>query len=160
MKTKIKKVLVVFVASVFLVNLCLYAEAYHPKKGDKGYYEKGGKFEKFCEELGLTKEQEAQLKTQREEFKNKNNALRKKMRVKRRKLRDELEKPDVDRARVDTIIEELNDLNREKIKNRVNKILSMKNVLTPEQFKNLQDKMEKKHHDYRKRHDTGKKGHF
>ena len=40
------------------------------------------------------------------------------------------------------IIGDIKDLSGEKLFNRVDKIIAMKNILTPEQFEKLQNKME------------------
>ncbi|MCK4462870.1 MAG: periplasmic heavy metal sensor, partial [Candidatus Omnitrophica bacterium] len=96
------------------------------------------------EELGITAEQEAKLKAQREEFRDKNKKLMEKMLSKRKELKQELEKPNINRAKVDKIIADIKNLTGEKLRSRVHKIISMKNVLTQEQFEKLQKKMEEK----------------
>jgi len=101
------------------------------------------KFDKLTEELGLTPEQETELKQQRSQFKAQKKELWGKIRAKKKELKEELEKPDVDRAKVDKIIGEIKDLTGQKLEARVNKIISMKSILTPEQFKKLKEKMEK-----------------
>ena len=141
MKERIKKAVLLTVAATFLLSSTLYA--YH---GDKEHSKSGreGKFEKLSDELALTAEQKAQLKAEREAFKGKQGELMAKLRAKNEELKNELEKPAVDRARVDKIISDIQSLTGEKLRNRVEKIIAMKGTLTPEQFNKLQEKMEKK----------------
>ncbi len=141
MKARIKKAALLVIAATFLLTSALYA--YH---GDKkcSNFDREEKFEKLSTELGLTAEQKAQLKEQRETFKDKQGELMTKSRAKNKELGEELEKPEVDRAKVNKIISDIQTLTGEKLRNRVEKIIAMKGMLTPEQFKKLQDKMERK----------------
>ena len=144
MKKKIVMAISLTVVAVFLAANSLYAE--HCPEG------KGEKFEKLTKELGLTPEQKTQLDAQREAFKAKNEGAWKKLKAKKEELRNELEKPSVDRGKINATIEDIKSLTGEKLNNRVDKILAMKSVLTPEQFAKLQNKMREK---YKKR--EGKK---
>jgi len=142
MKTKLKKSLLLVVATVFLFTSTVYA--YH---GDKKYPKRDSKecrFEKLSEELGLTPEQQAQLEEQREAFKNKRKVLMEKMRAKNKALKEELEKPKVNRAKVDKGISDIQALTGEKLRSRVDKIIAMKGILTLEQFEKLQQKVERR----------------
>jgi len=143
MKKKILRAVSLAVIAVFLFGSSLYAE-HGCKPGE-------GKFDKLTEELGLSPEQKTQLDAQREAFKSKNEAAWEKLKAKKEELRAELEKPTVDRAKVSAIIEDMKNLEGEKLNNRVDKILAMKSILTPEQFTKLQDKMQKKRKEFKKR---------
>ena len=142
MKGRIEKSLLLVVATVFLFTSIVYA--YH---GDKKYPKRDSKecrFEKLSEELGLTPEQQAQLEEQREAFKDKRKVLMEKMRAKNKALKEELEKPKVNRDKADKSISDIQALTGEKLRSRVDKIIAMKDILTPEQFEKLQQKMKKK----------------
>ncbi|PIQ89754.1 MAG: hypothetical protein COV72_01520 [Candidatus Omnitrophica bacterium CG11_big_fil_rev_8_21_14_0_20_42_13] len=153
MKTNFRKAAWLAIALVFFLSSALYAAPYNERRPGRGYDEgasgggygdKGEKLEQLKEELGLTPEQEAKLKADREEFKAKNIELTEKLRAKRDELKNELEKAELDTAKVYTIISDIERLTGEKLRNRVNKIISMKSTLTPEQFEKLQAKMRQK----------------
>ena len=146
MKSKIRKAALLVIAATFLLSSAVYAD-----HGDKKWskHEKEGRLEKISAEIGLTAEQEAQLKEQREAFKAKQKDLGERLMTKNKELKEELEKPQVNRAKIDQIISDIQILAGEKMRNRVDKILAMKNTLTPEQFNKLQKKMEKKRCDSR-----------
>lgn len=146
MKTRFRKAILLAVATTFLLSSSVYAEHSHGREGRMEQSAREKKHEMLVEELGLTPEQETRLKQQREEFRNKNKELMEKMRSKRKELKQELEEPNIDRAKVDKIIGDIKNLTGEKLSNRVNKIISMKKILTPEQFEKLQDKMRQKRH--------------
>ena len=140
MKPKLKKAMLLGLAITFLLSSTLYAEHYRGEKKGAEHSNKKEISAKLVEELGITPEQEAKLKEQRKEFMGKNKELKKNMRARRKELKRELEKPNIDRVKVEKIIADINNLTGEKLKNRVDKIISMKNILTPEQFKKLRDK--------------------
>ena len=141
MKTELKKAMLLGMAIAFLVSTSIYAEPYYGERKGTGGCGRMGKYDKLTRELGLTPEQETRLKEERERFANENMELTEKMRSKKEELKDNLEKPDMDRAKVDGIIDEIKNLTGEKLKNRVNKISAMKSILTLEQFEKLQQKM-------------------
>ena len=136
MKKQIVLTISLVVVAIFLTTANLYAEQCPTGKGDK--------FGKLTEELGLTPEQKTQLDAQKEAFKAKNQAVRDKLKAKKEELRNELEHPTVDRSKINATIEDIKSLTGEKLNNRVDKILAMKSILTPEQFTKLQDKMREK----------------
>ena len=98
--------------------------------------------EKFIKELGLTPEQEEQIKALRSGQKEKRGELWVKIQAKRLELKEELEKPTTDRARIDSIVTELKALMAEKLDQRVEGILSMKKILTPEQYEKFKEEIE------------------
>lgn len=91
-------------------------------------------------ELELTAEQQGQIKKQRNEQREKNKELRDKLRVKRTQLREELEKQDIDKSKIYGLVAEIKTLLGNQLEQRVESVLSMKEMLTPEQFKKLQEK--------------------
>ena len=156
MKKKIVRTISLMMIAAFLVSGSLYAESYCGRpEGGRGN-EKGDKFQKLAEELNLTPEQKEKLKAQRIEFKEKNKALRENMRAKNEELRNELKNPTADRASINATIEDIKRLTGEKLNSRVDKILAMKDVLTPEQYAKLQEKMQEKR---RKRKNKAKNSH-
>ena len=92
----------------------------------------------IAQELDLTAEQKQQLKEQRYQEGHKRTETRNKIRLKELELRHELEKEEIDREGVNTIVEELKELGGLMLNQRVDSILKMKQILTPEQFERLQ----------------------
>jgi Spy/CpxP family protein refolding chaperone len=92
----------------------------------------------IVQKLGLTPEQKEQLKEQR--FQERYNRIdtRNKIRLKELELRYELEKTEVNRETVSNIVAELKQLQGITLEQRVDSILRMKKILTPEQFEKLQ----------------------
>lgn len=114
----------------------------------QGHGKKGGHgpdvFGPMLEEIDLTDEQEAQIEEQKEVQKEKSKELWQKIKAKHDELRTELEKPESNKEAIDKTVSELNALNAEKMENRVNGILAIKGILTPEQFETLSAKKEEK----------------
>ncbi|MBN1354073.1 MAG: periplasmic heavy metal sensor [Candidatus Omnitrophica bacterium] len=148
MKKGFKKGLLLFVIATFLTASSAYA--YHDGC-EYQKHEKCDKFERLSDELGLTDEQKTRLDKQKEVFKEKNIAFMDKIYAKNKELKAELEKPEIDRESVNNIIDDIQKLTGEKLRNRVDNILAMKNILTQEQFEKLQQKMEKKRHGHKRR---------
>ncbi|MFC1576206.1 Spy/CpxP family protein refolding chaperone [Candidatus Omnitrophota bacterium] len=144
MKTKLVKAITLAVAAVFLISSVAFAVPPEGEEGSGKQCGRGEKIEKLKAELGLTPEQSEALKAERTEFKDKNKELRTELRAKRTALKDELQKDTINRAVVDNIINDIANLQRSKLTSRVDKIVAMKSILTPEQFKKLQAKMHEK----------------
>ena len=92
----------------------------------------------IAKELDLTPEQKEQLKEQMFQARLKKMQTRNKVKVEELKLRHELEKKEVDKETVGKIVEELKRLSGITLEQRVNSILEMKEIITPEQFEKLQ----------------------
>ncbi len=111
-------------------------------EGGKHFRGKGDRMEKLVSELGLTDEQRDSLKADMEKNRERAMAMREEIKAKREELRAELDKAEVDRGKVDGIVDNLTNLYKEGMDQRVESILSMKQILTPEQFQKLQQKKE------------------
>lgn len=112
-------------------------------------------FDKLKEKLDLTPEQEEQIKEHRKKHREERKTARKLIRKKRKALKEELNKPDSDLNKVDEIALQIKDLMGQQIDRRIESILTMKEILTPGQFKKMSETIEEK----RKRmHEKRKKG--
>lgn len=100
-------------------------------------------FNKMASEIGLTADQKAALDKDREEFMVKSKDLKTKMKAAKKSLKEELDKAATDEAKVAGIVKELTDLSAQQIQYRVDKVMAMKKVLTPEQFTKMQESMKK-----------------
>lgn len=126
----------------------------------KGSTEKGDHFEKMAKDLDLTSEQKDALAKYREETAPKMKDVRDRMQAAREGLRTELDKDTPDKANIAAIIEELKNLTGEKTQLMVDRVLTMKKVLTPEQSAKMRSIMEKKREEFKgKRGDREGKGH-
>ena len=136
----------VFIALASIISLALITPAF--AEWDDQYAEMQHKHagkQDFMKQLNLSPEQKDQITKQQDMNKEKESALRDKMRAKRLELKQELEKPEVDTNKVNSIIVDVKTLMGEQLDLKVNNILAMKHILTQEQFKKLQDMKEEKH---------------
>ncbi|MCM8761384.1 MAG: Spy/CpxP family protein refolding chaperone [Candidatus Omnitrophica bacterium] len=143
MKTRTGKALAIFVAAamIFSGTAVWAGDEWHGRKG-----EGDGKahFEEMTRELGLTAGQKAELAKQREAFAPKVKEIREKMKTAHEALKTELDKASPDKAKLAAIVEDLKNLSGEQIQMRIEKVLQMKKILTPEQFAKMRSVMEKK----------------
>ncbi len=123
-----------------------------------GECSRGGARAGFLEQLDLTDEQKERMKEQRKANREKMKELMGSLRNERNALRDELKKPDASMDSVAGTVAKMKTVQSEMIDQRVNGFLTMKEILTPEQFQKLLElkeqrkhrggkrRMEKKHH--------------
>jgi Spy/CpxP family protein refolding chaperone len=132
-------------------------EGWGSRKEGKGG---NGHFEKMANELALTAEQKDALAKHREATEPKMKEIREKTRVARESLREELDKAKPDKSKIASIIAQLKELAGEKVEMMVDRMLTMKEVLTPEQSARMRDIMEKKRAESRERRgEHGERGH-
>lgn len=176
MNTKIRKYFVLaMVAAMALSTAMVYAEdaAITPQKqgevkSDAGcppmdeakMAEHAKKMEerskKMAEELGLAPEQKMALDKDRAEFSAKLKDLREKIKAARTNLKAELDKPVADAAKANSLATEVKNLVGQQIQYRVDKVMAMKQILTPEQFSKMKSSMEKHKKEFKGKHENGK----
>jgi len=108
-------------------------------------FEKTGKsrealFEKAIQELNLTPQQQERIAAQKKKEKEDSGKNRIRMKELRDQLRVELDKPSVDKAGINALTAEMKMLAGKRIEKKVEGILALKEILTPEQFKALNEK--------------------
>jgi Spy/CpxP family protein refolding chaperone len=136
MKSKHLFVSLAAVAALSLaLTSCVLAENVRENKEQQMWGKKN-----MGQSLNLTPKQKQQIQQQRSSDKQKIVELKDKMRAKRLELKSELEKPATDMNRINAIINEIKELTGQQLELRVNSILATKQILTPEQFKQLQDR--------------------
>ncbi|MBN1526583.1 MAG: periplasmic heavy metal sensor [Candidatus Omnitrophica bacterium] len=153
MRTIMNKAVAIAVVMALILSagpVCAY-EGRGPEGMGKERYDRGGKFEKISENLGLSAEQKEQLKKDREATLAKTKELKEKIQAARKDLKAELEKPAPDMARVNGTVTQLKDLMGQQIQARVDKVISLRKILTPEQFKKMQDLIEEKKDQYKEK---------
>ncbi len=94
-------------------------------------------------ELNLTPAQQEQIASQRSAQKEETARLREAMSAKRNELRRELEKDNPDTEKISAIIHETKELMGKRLQQRADGILALRSILTPEQFKALNEKMKR-----------------
>jgi Spy/CpxP family protein refolding chaperone len=96
-------------------------------------------FKEMRDKLGLSPDQEKQLQENRKTNQGKMKALREENQTKREALRTELEKPDLDIARINALKAELKDVHNRMDDQRLDGILAVRKILTPDQFKKFSE---------------------
>lgn len=112
-----------------------------------------GRMEALVKELNLTADQQRQLEESRTAYRQQAGELRGKIKEKRGALKTALSKPGVTKEGVEPIVAEIKTLQAQMVDQRVDGILSVKKILTPEQFEKMQQKMDKKEKSGRMKHD-------
>ena len=162
MRRYLKQVIAV-AAVVAMMGLSAQAYADNTRRsGRERSTQAGEKRHDFIKELNLTPEQQEQLNAQRQNGKQEMEDIRQQMQAKREELKQELEKPAIDQARIDSIINGMKELMGRQLQNRVAKIVAMKQILTPEQFQQMQTKMQEMKQGWKEggRKHRGHKGFF
>ena len=101
---------------------------------------KGGMMGRMMEEIGLTTEQQEQMRVFHVENSKERKDVEANMKQARMKLKKELDKETSDTAIINKLTTEITNLYGQKVENRVEGVLDMKKVLTREQFEVLQEK--------------------
>ncbi|MBC8473395.1 MAG: Spy/CpxP family protein refolding chaperone [Candidatus Omnitrophica bacterium] len=143
MNKKYRKVIIcVVMLGLLFSGTSAYAWSFH-RDSEKGEKRMGGKMDGLVKELGLTPEQEEQIKSFKSGQREATKALKEEIQSKRTELRTELEKVDTDRAKVDSIVAKIKDLMGQKLDGMVEGVLLMKETLTPEQYEKFRNKIGK-----------------
>ncbi|MBU9888757.1 MAG: Spy/CpxP family protein refolding chaperone [Candidatus Omnitrophica bacterium] len=109
----------------------------------EGTGDRSPKFKKhgdFFKDLDLTPEQKAKVEAQREAQEGLSKPLREQIRTKMQGLHGELSKPASDKAVVNGLVGDINNLKGQLFAQRIDGVLELKQVLTPEQFGKVQAK--------------------
>ncbi len=113
------------------------------QKGEQGHYRgMEGKAEKAMEELGLTEEQKAMLKEVRTKNREQKKNIREVTKEQREVIKIELDKPVSDESKINSAINQITELQEKILRNRVDGVLSMKKILTSEQFQMMREKFQ------------------
>jgi Spy/CpxP family protein refolding chaperone len=132
------RVLVIGLAMIFVAVNGAYAQ-----KQEKYHQVDQEKKESIFKELNLTPEQKKKLEDNRTAQDQELSRLRAAMKEKHQKLQQELNKPEVTRAAVEPLVNEIKSLQEKLLDHRINGIFAVKTILTPEQFVNFNQIMKK-----------------
>lgn len=142
----------VLVVLMLLTTLTGAAKAYEGKKG-WSEEDKAAHMEKMVKDLGLSEEQQAQMKEHKETQKQSTMETRKRIKAAREELKAELEKYDSDQGKIEALTNEIAEGQKAMMQQRTQGVAAMKEILTEEQYKQLQDKRTAKKEEWK-----GKKG--
>ncbi|MCC6543667.1 MAG: periplasmic heavy metal sensor [Nitrospirae bacterium] len=139
MKTHKQLHIILFIGMVItlIISSIAYASSGRPFDGDEGDSKKARWEENISEmykQLGLTPLQDKQLKDHRERHRSQMDTLHKEIKAKREQLGDELQKKDFNIHRVQQVHDELKSLKARMEDYRLEGILEVRKILTPEQF--------------------------
>ena len=143
MNTRLKKIScsLAMIVGLFITTFA-YAEA---QRGMLIKINKAGKgdFDEISKELNLTPQQQQQITQRRAKEKQQAQDFVQKLQACRQSLNQELEKDAPDRAKVSALAAEMKELIGSRVQSRIEGILALKEILTPEQFKALRNKPRK-----------------
>jgi Spy/CpxP family protein refolding chaperone len=126
--------------ALLLATAGVYAET---DGGAYGHKREGGrmeaKFKEMEKELGLSADQAKKLEEHRKAHREDGRKLMEQMKQKRMELNAELEKPSVNMDRVKVIHNELKDIQNKMADERLDGIVAVRKILTPEQFKKFHE---------------------
>ncbi len=156
MNTKrIRGIAMLAVAAVAMSSSLLYADFSGNKSCESGKAVSGktgyNKKEAF-KDFNLTDEQKKMLEANRSKHREDMKALFNDMKTQKAAMSQELQKQTLDMAKINQINGELKKLEARMLDYKLQGILDVRNILSPEQFKKFSEKMEE-----RKGHDKAKK---
>jgi Spy/CpxP family protein refolding chaperone len=114
-----------------------YGEGRMEKRGDDKARKK--RREKMEAKLGLSTDQKARLDEHRKKTREEGRRLHELLGQKRDALRDELEKNDLDMAKIKALNAEIKDVGGQLVDHRLNSVLEVRQILTADQFKKFRE---------------------
>ena len=107
----------------------------------------GKKFQEVYSQLNLSDDQKKQLQNNRQQNKDKRKAMFEKMRATKEAFDQELMKPDLDMNKINEIQLQFKASQSQMIDDRLNSILEVRKIMTPEQFSKFISLMKKHKHE-------------
>jgi len=136
--TKTKLIVVIAVTASVAVAATLIGVSL--KRGYK--HHRGKAKDRIYRQLNLSEQQMLDLQENRQAQRKRMSELRGSIREKQAQLQPAFIKPSADRASVEPVINEIKSLEAQSIESRVEAILAVKKILTPEQFEQFQKMMD------------------
>lgn len=147
MKGKIQVIMAMVIAAT-LIALPAFCEGYSHHKGSQG----GNLEDKMVEiekKLNLTPEQDKLLKEAKSAHRAEMESLKQAMGAKHKELQAEIAKPGVTKQQLEPIANQIKALQSQMVDRRIDGILNIKHILSPEQFQKLESLKEEHHKDFR-----------
>lgn len=149
------------VLSVFLLVAFagVSARAQAPEGGPGPNSERKGEFrdrkearmQELFKNLNLSEEQKKMLDENRTKHREEMGALRKSMRDLREQMHQELQKQDLDMGKINELQGKMKETQAKILDYRLEGILAVHKILTPEQYKKFSEEMKKRKDDFRKK---------
>ena len=138
-----------FAAQVLsLAGVSAYADGEYAGKWQKMREKRQHAAQEVIHGLGLSAEQMTRIETARSRTQEEKQTMLGKIGEKKRALKDELTRPEPDRARIEALIGEISALKEQKLRQWVDSLLGIREILTPEQYSEFRQKMETKKADF------------
>jgi len=145
--TKLKKILFgVFGLYVFAALSMAHAENPGPD-GSSQKWHSGQRIQEIYSQLNLTDDQKKQLEANKQQHREKMKSVRQEIKTDKEVFKEELMKPQLDILKINQIHNQVKSLQNQMEDEKLNSILAVRAILTPEQFSKFVNLMHKKEHD-------------
>ena len=136
----------------------IYAASPNPAaKQEEAFIKKiDAKRQEIFNDLGLTDGQRKLLEENKNKHREETKVLFTQLRQKMTLLRQELEKSELNMQAIYYINNEVKQLQVQMLDNRLERILKVRKILTPEQFKKFEDKMNERMEHFKNKHERNK----
>lgn len=128
------------IGTMVLVPLSLSARSFGEERlmcAREHKEKKGG----LLEQLQLTPQQQEILMKRRKEQKDARQQMSRQIREKRAALHEEIGKPQSDMTKIEYLTQDIKKLQGQQLDERVDELMELKRVLTPQQYQKLQEKV-------------------
>ena len=151
---KIKMAMVLIVAAFILSAPVVYAnDGAACAKDEKGWTkEKDARQQELYKDLNLTDAQKKSLEENKAKHKDQMKALFTEMKEKRLLIQKELKKETLDMEKINQLNNDLKKLQAQMLDYRLERILEVRKILTPEQFKKFTAKIEERGGHFKEKH--------
>ncbi|UCC95273.1 MAG: periplasmic heavy metal sensor [Candidatus Omnitrophota bacterium] len=144
MDTHFRRIMVaVGILALLSVPSVTYAQSFEGGQEKQDRREYRGRKDTLFQDLGLSLQQQEEMRRHRQEHHERAKDLHRILRDTRKKLGDELDKAGSDEATINSLVAEMKELEAQMIDSRVQGVLEIKEILTPEQFQTFQEKTKK-----------------
>jgi len=133
--TKFKKVLFGFFGLYILAALSLAQAQNAPgSEGPSPKWHSGQRIQGIYSQLNLTDDQKKQLEVNKQQHRAKMESARQEIKADKETLKEELMKPQLDMPKINAIHDQIKSLQNQMEDVKLNSILGVRTILTPEQF--------------------------
>lgn len=144
--------LMIFMPAAYAMDFGGWGEWHEDEKGYEEFQKnKQEHCTKLLNELGLSDEQMRAVEQHRQTREAGKPDLRQRMHEVKKSIRAELDAVETDRVKLEQLIDESSELMKLMMRERVESVLELKAILTPEQFSALQEKKEQMHQERREK---------
>ncbi|MBI3602396.1 MAG: Spy/CpxP family protein refolding chaperone [Candidatus Omnitrophica bacterium] len=135
----------VLMITVLMCSVMALPLVYANDQGGKHEW-RGKKIQEIYNQLNLTDDQKKQLESNKQKQRQQMKAVFEQMKTQREAFRQELMKPNLDMAKINSIHAQMKTLQEQMADNRLNSILEVRKILTVDQFSKFTSLMEQHRH--------------